>query len=72
MLEEARAPEDHPLLTREEFDGWRKVILDGYRGECPRRDPVRFITEAYVRAFASDSLALIEDVYREAVGEGGV
>ena len=67
MLEAARAPEDHPLLTREEFDGWRQVILDGYRGECPRHDPVRFITGQYVRAFADDSLALIEDVYREAM-----
>lgn len=71
LLARAQAPEDHPLLTREEFDGWRKVILDGYRGECPRRDPVRFITEAYVRAFAADSLALIGDVYREAMAEPG-
>lgn len=67
MLAGARAPEDHPLLTREEFDGWRRVILDGYRGECPRRDLVRYITGQYVRTFADDSLALIEDVYREAM-----
>lgn len=71
LMARGRAPEDHPLLTREEFDGWRQVILDGYRGECPRHDPVRFITEEYVRAFAADSLALIGDMYREAMAEGG-
>lgn len=66
LLEAAEAPEDHPLLRREEFDGWRRVILDCYRGECPQRDPVRFLTLDYVKAFAADSIPLIDEIYREA------
>ena len=65
MLSRAHPPEDHPLLTASEFDQWRRVNLDAYRGECPRRDPVKFITGEYVHAFADDSLALIEDIWRE-------
>lgn len=68
MLETAQIPDDHPLLTRHEFDAWRQIILDGYHGECPRHDPVQFVTEEYVRDFADDSIPLIEDVYREAFG----
>lgn len=71
MVEEAVAPDDHPLLTRGEFDAWRDMIVDAYHKECPRHDPVRFVTEAYVREFADDSIALIEDVYDEAFGNGG-
>lgn len=66
-LEAAQAPDDHPLLTRYEFDEWRRAILDAYRGECPKRDPVKFITMDYVRAFARDSLQLIDDIYNEAI-----
>ena len=65
MLEAAKAPDDHPLLTAAEFDGWRRLMLDAYRGECPRHDPVQFVTERYVRAFAADSIPLIEEIYRE-------
>jgi len=66
MLEIAKAPEDHPLLKAEELDEWRRMILEMYRGECPRHDPVKFITEDYVRAFADDSLALIDELFNEA------
>ena len=68
LLERAEAPEDHPLLTRQEFVEWRQVILDGYRGECPRHDPVRYIDEDYVLRFAADSIPLIEEIYREVFG----
>lgn len=71
MLEAAEAPDDHPLLTRREFDEWRRLMVEAYRGECPRHDPVRFVTERYVRDFVSDSIPLIEDIYREAT-DGGV
>ena len=67
MLEIAEAPEDHPLMTAHEFDAWRGVILDAYRGECPQHDPVKFITERYVRDFAADSLALIDEIFHEAI-----
>ena len=68
MLASARAPEDHPLLRAEEFDAWRSMILEMYRSECPRHDPVVFITEAYVRTFAQESLPLIDEM----VGEAGI
>lgn len=66
LLEAAKAPADHPLLTAREFDEWRGVILEAYRGECPRHDPVKFLTLDYVRTFAEDSLDLIDDIYDEA------
>jgi len=65
LIGRAGVPDDHPLLTRYEFTEWRKVILDAYRGECPKHDPVQFIDEAYVREFVRDSTALIDEIYRE-------
>ena len=70
LLERADVPEDHPLLTRYEFAEWRRVILEAYRGECPKHDSVRFIDEDYVLAFVEDSVALIDEVYAEAFGAG--
>ena len=70
MIESALAPADHPLLTKAEFDEWRRLMVEAYRGECPRHDPVRFIDEAYVRAFVADSTAMIDRVYVDA-GFGG-
>ena len=66
MMEGADTPADHPLLTAHEFSAWRDIILKAYRGECPRKDPVRFIDVPYVRAFAEDSIALIDEVYAAA------
>ena len=66
LIATAAVPEDHPLLTAYEFTEWRKVILDAYRGECPRHDPVRFIDEAYVLDFVNDSTPLIDEVLAEA------
>lgn len=62
-IEAAPAPADHPLLTQYELDEWRKAILEAYRGECPRHDPVRFIDVEYVRAFVRDGIELIERTY---------
>ncbi len=63
MIARARVPEDHPLLTRAEFEEWRGLILDAYRGECPRHGTVRFIDTAYVRSFVDDCIAMIEAVF---------
>lgn len=65
MIEGARTPENHPLLTAYEFSQWRRDILEAYRRPCPKSDPVRFIDEAYVEAFVEDSLSLIEETYKE-------
>ena len=69
MLQSAEIPSDHPLLTAHEFTAWREIILKAYRGECPRHDPVRFVTVPYALEFARDSIALIDEVYAEAFGE---
>lgn len=63
MIEAARTPKDHQLLTEYEFSQWREVTLKAYRGECPFHDPVRFIDERYVLDFVDDSLAMIDETY---------
>ena len=59
-------PADHPLLTQYEFTEWRRMILDAYRGPCPKNDPVRCIDRPYIEAFAIDAIPLIEEMYKEA------
>lgn len=63
LLEQARAPEDHPLLSGDELDQWRRMMLESYRGECPKKEPVRFIDRAYVDAFLMDCLELMDQTY---------
>ena len=65
MIERARVPTDHPLLTEYEFTEWRRVMLEAYRGECPKHDPVQFIDEAYIDAFVADAIPLIDEIYTE-------
>ena len=65
MIARADIPGDHPLLTCDEFEGWRGIILEAYRGACPKNGPVTFIDEAYVHAFVRDSIPLIDEIYRE-------
>ena len=47
------------------FSRWRADILEAYRGQCPKHDPVQFIDEAYVDAFIADCIPLIEDTYQK-------
>ena len=63
LLATARTPEAHPLLTAYEFSRWRETVLEAYRGACKDGNPVRFIDEAYVRAFAGDAIPLIDRVF---------
>lgn len=65
LVERGRAPEDHPLLTHYELDEWRKTTVASYRGECPKRDPVRYIDRAYVEAFLKDCRELFDKTYGE-------
>ena len=67
LLENAQTPQDHLLLEGYMFSQWRKDLLEAYRGECPRHEPVQFIDEAYVDAFISDSIPLIEDTYQKLI-----
>ena len=63
MIGTAATPREHPWLTEYEFTRWRENMLDAYSKPCPKGDPVRYIDEAYVRAFVKDSLSLIEETY---------
>ena len=65
MVEGARTPQDHPMLEGYMFSRWRADILEAYRGQCPKHDPVQFIDEAYVDAFIADCIPLIEDTYQK-------
>ena len=65
LLENAKTPQDHPMLKGYMFSQWRKDLVEAYRGECPRHDPVQFIDEAYVNAFIDESIPLIEDTYQK-------
>lgn len=70
-IEQATAPEDHPLLTKNEFSAWRRDMIELYRGSCPKNDPVRYIDRAYVDEFVSDAQKMLDDVfdqYLNAVG----
>ena len=66
MVEAAEPAADHPLLTADEFDQWRRMIVKAYRGECPKNGPVRFVDEAYVLEFVDDCVSMIDDVYARA------
>jgi hypothetical protein len=65
MVERAQTPGDHPVLEGYMFSRWRADILEAYRGQCPKHDPVQFIDEAYVDAFIADCIPLIEDTYQK-------
>ena len=67
LIGKADVPADHPLLTFDEFYKWREMILAAYAGECPRQGEARFIDETYVRAFCESAMALIDQVYEEAM-----
>ena len=69
LLSKAQAPEDHPLLTRDEFTQWQIAMVDAYHQPCPKGDPVRFIDQPYVESFVRDSIPLIEEIYREAFAD---
>ncbi|MBR6890070.1 MAG: hypothetical protein IKN05_03680, partial [Clostridia bacterium] len=49
-----------------EFTEWRKMILDLYRGPCPKHGPVRFVDEKYVLDFVDDCQAMIDAVFDRA------
>ena len=63
MLKKAVPPENHPLLSASEIGAWRDMIVDLYQGPCPKNDPVRFVTRAYVEDFLNDCGALFNTTY---------
>ena len=67
LLERAQAPTEHPLLGFHEFDEYRKHLIRLYAGECPRHDPVQYVTADYVMEFVNESSALIDEIFEEAM-----
>ena len=65
MLDQAQAPDDHPLLGRYEFTEWRRKIVADYAQPCPKNDPVKYITRQNVLDFVEDSLPLSGEINDE-------
>ena len=63
MVMRGRAPEDHPLLTRREFELWRRDTMAFYDRACPMSDPVRYIDRKYVEAFLRDCTEMMTETY---------
>ena len=63
LIERGRTPADHPLLTAYEISRWRELMVEAYRGPCPKPGVSRFVTPAYVHEFVGDSIPLIDEVY---------
>ena len=64
MVGRGKAPENHPLLTKDEFDQWQLDVRKFYERDCPKSDPVRFVTMEYVEAFLDECNELIDQTYR--------
>jgi len=69
LIERGEAPENHPLLTRGEFEQWKQDMLRCYRGECPKNDPVKYLNRAYIEDFQKDAQALLNEVYGRYLSE---
>ncbi len=63
MVARGRAPGNHPLLTLQEFEGWRRETIAFYQRPCPKDDPVRYLDAAYVRGFMNRCGALMTLTY---------
>ena len=68
LFEQGTAPADHPLLTFEEIDTWKRMMVDSYRGDDKRREPAVYLNRAFVDVFIEDCQALIDETYAR-IGE---
>lgn len=69
LIERGRAPTDHPLLMQSEFEQWKQDMLICYRGQCPKKDPVKYLDRAYVEDFAKDAQNMLNEVYDRYLSE---
>ena len=63
LAQRGNAPEDHPLLTKEEFDQWRADTFRFYDRPCPMNGPVRFINAEYIQRFLQSCGRLMDITY---------
>lgn len=64
FVRRGEAPENHPLLTKNEFEKWRVEILEFYKRSCPKNGEVLFVTREYVNDFLQDCKAMFDKTYR--------
>ena len=65
MLEKAVPPTDHPLLTAEEFSGWRDGTVRTYRKPCRESGKQKYIDLDYVDRFFEECMPMIDEAYRK-------
>ena len=63
LVMKGTSPKDHPLLTYDEFEGWKRATEKFYDRPCPMNRPVRFITRSYVEGFLDECLDLMTTTY---------
>ena len=63
LVRRGRAPEDHPMLTKGEFDAWRDMTLHFYDRPCPAEAPARWLNMDYTRNFLGKCLGLMTTTY---------
>lgn len=64
LADRAVPPADHPILERQHFEKWCRMMVDQYKAHQPPEDPVRFIDRAFVERFIEDSQQLLNDTFR--------
>ena len=63
LVRRGRAPDDHPLLTRREFEAWREETFKFYQRPCPMDGPVRFLDLEYTENFLTRCQKLMTTTY---------
>lgn len=69
LADAAVAPDDHPMLSKEIYDKWCRMMVDEYKEHEKPTDPVVFIDRAYVEKFMEDAQQLLEETYRRYINE---
>lgn len=67
LVRRGEAPADHPMLTKYEFEQWRRDTFAFYRQECPAKEPAHYLDREYTLAFLQRCGQLFSEVYRQAI-----
>ncbi len=62
LLEDAIAPDDHPMLSADELSRWRDQQLSFYNKPCPHSGPVEHIDIPYIRRFLDRLIPRLEEI----------
>ena len=64
LADQGLPPENHPMLSREVFEAWKRMMVDEYKQHTEPTKPIVFIDRAYVEKFIEDSQKLLNETYR--------